>query len=637
MSLPRRHEESEKLLILFWITISQNKNMLPRQAPQTIGEYINLLNTFKQHKIYRRFNIEPDIKAQVIRIPLFARGGRHVGYSYASMDKLELLCQYKFHRRVVKQEHRTVYYVISNFGKSMHELVMGGKAPRGYNIDHINRNTCDNVSNNLRFATFSQNAQNKGKKPKCTSEYIGVSMAESGRWKSYIKMGGKYVYLGTFDNEYHAAKIRDVYAIYEYGQSAMINDTLTVGEIIDILENGIPERYVRVVKKKGTGVTCSGGIYTIQIQKAGKILKGTAITEFEANMMADEFRRQHEQDAALKEAERIKHPTRNKDGDYVIYATYKKKKFEILVDEHVWPHVSRFHWCISPKGYCLAVIEGRATSLHRYIYRKYKGEIPENMTVDHILSAETHNNKLINLRVADKGLQKHNQNKSSLSLDKYTGTNYMKGKFHTFVDHKSHGSYDFAEYAALHANIIFARRYGKDARLNIIDWSVRTTKDNRIPIDRITKSFVENIKLLKDLKNVIMILRLNPRNKGSLPAYNIKHCDIETAKERLIKIIFLQDASPEDGINPIFRIPIVPESSIRHPNLSYDIPDEVMANIWRMDIEIFGRNVAKVDKQCILNLLEVAKSGPGNIIRFGRATLPQSVDWISALSNAVFK
>ena len=73
-------------------------------------------------------------------------------------------------------------------------------------IDHINSNPLDNRKENLRIVTAHQNSMNC-KSRKSSSKYIGVSKyKKSKKWKVYIS---KQIYLGQFDDEIEAAKVRD--------------------------------------------------------------------------------------------------------------------------------------------------------------------------------------------------------------------------------------------------------------------------------------------------------------------------------------------------------------------------------------------------------------------------------------------
>ena len=71
-------------------------------------------------------------------------------------------------------------------------------------IDHINHNTLDNRKCNLCIVSKSENQQNL--KPK-KNGYRGVYKSGK-KFKSSIRINGKYIYLGTFDTFEDAKKAR---------------------------------------------------------------------------------------------------------------------------------------------------------------------------------------------------------------------------------------------------------------------------------------------------------------------------------------------------------------------------------------------------------------------------------------------
>ena len=76
-------------------------------------------------------------------------------------------------------------------------------------IDHENRDQLDDRIVNLRAATHSQNHANSNLQKNNTSGYKGVSWYSSrGKWEAYIKVNGKRLRLGYFDDVLAA---RDAY------------------------------------------------------------------------------------------------------------------------------------------------------------------------------------------------------------------------------------------------------------------------------------------------------------------------------------------------------------------------------------------------------------------------------------------
>jgi len=68
-------------------------------------------------------------------------------------------------------------------------------------IDHIDGNPANNLIENLRPATRSQNNLNRGKHKRNTSGYKGVTwVASAGRYSTRIGLEGKRFFLGYFED-----------------------------------------------------------------------------------------------------------------------------------------------------------------------------------------------------------------------------------------------------------------------------------------------------------------------------------------------------------------------------------------------------------------------------------------------------
>ena len=106
---------------------------------------------------------------------------------------------------------------------SMHREIMN--PPKGFLVDHKNLNSLDNTRTNLRLATRSQNMFNRKKiKTATSSRFIGVCFYKrTKKWCAYIRIGGKLIWLGSFDNEIDAAKAYDAAAKKYHGEFARLN------------------------------------------------------------------------------------------------------------------------------------------------------------------------------------------------------------------------------------------------------------------------------------------------------------------------------------------------------------------------------------------------------------------------------
>lgn len=100
------------------------------------------------------------------------------------------------------------YYAIRNVQRPdgtrtnvrMHRFILGLNEGDERVVDHIDPSrTLDNRRKNLRVTTIQNNSRNRRlhKNNKCAMK--GASKAQYGGWRSRICIGGKSIYIGTFD------------------------------------------------------------------------------------------------------------------------------------------------------------------------------------------------------------------------------------------------------------------------------------------------------------------------------------------------------------------------------------------------------------------------------------------------------
>lgn len=89
---------------------------------------------------------------------------------------------------------------------SMHRQILGLERGDPQIIDHANGDGLDNRRENLRFCTYTQNAQNSRIRKDNKSGYKGVYLHLPGRWRSRIKVDGRYICLGVYKNPEEAAE-----------------------------------------------------------------------------------------------------------------------------------------------------------------------------------------------------------------------------------------------------------------------------------------------------------------------------------------------------------------------------------------------------------------------------------------------
>ena len=134
------------------------------------------------------------------------------------------LCRYNW---VASSRSEKCYVVVSikMCGKwttiAMHRFLI--YAPKGMDIDHINRNRLDNRKCNLRVCTRSQNTANSPPQ-NGTSVFKGVSWDKrSKKWHAMVYRDGKAFDLGCHNCGAKAAKQYDAKAKELYGEFAYLN------------------------------------------------------------------------------------------------------------------------------------------------------------------------------------------------------------------------------------------------------------------------------------------------------------------------------------------------------------------------------------------------------------------------------
>jgi len=91
-------------------------------------------------------------------------------------------------------------------------------------VDHIDHDGLNNQRSNLRRATRSQNNHNQRPRYGGTSQYKGVSLyKQRGKWFALLRIDGRLIYLGLFDDEVEAALAYDRHARIEFGEFAYLN------------------------------------------------------------------------------------------------------------------------------------------------------------------------------------------------------------------------------------------------------------------------------------------------------------------------------------------------------------------------------------------------------------------------------
>jgi hypothetical protein len=126
-------------------------------------------------------------------------------YALVDNEDFEELSKYKWSAGKNWNKYYAFRQSSKNEGKRviilMHRQIL--ETPVGFHTDHKDGNGLNNQRKNLRIATASQNARNRGKPRTNKSGFKGVSWCNTNKkWYSRIKINQKSISLG-----YHTSKI----------------------------------------------------------------------------------------------------------------------------------------------------------------------------------------------------------------------------------------------------------------------------------------------------------------------------------------------------------------------------------------------------------------------------------------------
>jgi hypothetical protein len=119
----------------------------------------------------------------------------------------------------------------------VHRLVAIAFIPNPENkplVDHIDNNRLNNNVKNLRWATYQENSFNRQAPRNNTSNIKGVSFGKkTNKWRAQIKLNGKNLYLGLFNNIEEATKARKKKANELFGEFVNHTEKLSDLELLE--------------------------------------------------------------------------------------------------------------------------------------------------------------------------------------------------------------------------------------------------------------------------------------------------------------------------------------------------------------------------------------------------------------------
>jgi len=380
--------------------------------------------------------------------------------AYATIDEedYDIVNKYTWHCRKVKDKYK---YAISNNNLRMHHLIIG-KPENGMVIDHINGDGLDNRRINLRFATPSQNSQNKSKKENSSSQYIGVSKTNNKYRVFYSNIN-----LGKYNTEEEAGKQYDIYVYLILGKDSRTNGLITYEEsqkykLEDILgKKRNSKNNIIYNNKKYRGEI----MYNRKVYKT-KNYNTQEDAEKELEIIKEEIDR-------IKAIEKEKHNnkpiTYNTNGNAIIQVY--GGEFGI-VDSIYWHKLMESKWFDNGSGYIQTKINKKLISMHQLVYKLKYGNIPE--LIDHV-NKNKMDNRIENLVAKSASHNNHNRTKLKNASSKYYGVSYSKSSNLWQSEITRDGTkYYLGKYkneidAAIAYNNKAVELYGDNANINIIN------------------------------------------------------------------------------------------------------------------------------------------------------------------------
>lgn len=129
------------------------------------------------------------------------------------------------HHWIIKEDalgYRYAQRTIPNGIVLMHREIMG--MPSGMDVHHIDHYGLNNCKSNLIICSHQQNMASRKLNINSTTGYKGVwYRKDNGMWRSVIKVNGKNICLGSFDNILEAARVYDDAAVQHFGKFAFTN------------------------------------------------------------------------------------------------------------------------------------------------------------------------------------------------------------------------------------------------------------------------------------------------------------------------------------------------------------------------------------------------------------------------------
>lgn len=136
-------------------------------------------------------------------------------------EDYEELSKYKWYKMKIGYIYRVTTSSINRHSIFIHREVLS--APKGLQVDHINRDPLDNRRVNLRICTAAENSANVARRGG-VSVYKGVYRRRDGRWIAGVISEHINHWLGSYATEEEAGMAYNNGALYYHNDFAVLND-----------------------------------------------------------------------------------------------------------------------------------------------------------------------------------------------------------------------------------------------------------------------------------------------------------------------------------------------------------------------------------------------------------------------------
>jgi hypothetical protein len=403
-----------------------------------------------------------------VSVPLRNQQHEVVGYAIVDKEDEERVLSQKWYKN-----NRGYAAMHQKITQTMHAFLIG-KAPKGFVIDHINRNRYDNRKCNLRYITYGQNNQNRTKKLNTTSKFLGVCFQPKYK-KPWVAMHcGKW--LGNFLTEIEAAFAYDLQAQSLFAKSQI---------------NGVekPDGYTPFQKQqkktcenlpKGVMITRSGN-FSVQVKLHGDVYYQKVHNTLES---AIEAHKKYTQEMKLMKQQQLdnlrKQPIRRNDQNVAILHFRNGESFvDVTVDDDVYlEYIGNAKYIAH--GYPCVKINGKTVDLHTLVIPYDKS----NQVIDHI-DRNVFNCLRSNVRNLSYGFNAHNSKKSKTNryCGVFTRKYALKNVYNSKVVHNGEthylGQYNSEEVAAWAFDQKSIELYGPGGQVNNVQLENYLFHDNR--------------------------------------------------------------------------------------------------------------------------------------------------------------